>query len=64
MCPVYEYECPDCQIITTKISSIKENIKVVKCKICNGEAHKILSSGSFTINGYNANNGYSKSKEN
>jgi len=62
--PIYEYQCEKCGYIfdevTLKLGPIKMS---THCPAClknkeRGIAKKIMSKGSFVVNGYNAHNGY------
>ena len=59
--PVYEYKCIMCKEISEHIFSMREAIGIVKCT-CGGVATKIMSTGTFKINGYSEKNGYAKEK--
>ncbi len=57
--PLYEYACVECGKITEKLVSVTMKELLICCD-CGGKAKKIISSGSFIVNGYNEKNGYSK----
>ena len=63
--PIYEYQCEECGYIFEEVTIKMGPIKIsTNCPVCskNGNmaiAKKIISSGSFIVHGYNANNGYS-----
>lgn len=55
--PLYEFECDKCSHITEKI--VKSCVRVVFCEKCGVfAAKKIISSGTFIINGYAEKNNY------
>jgi putative FmdB family regulatory protein len=54
--PIYEYECTECGYIQEVL--YKKEFKRIRCDNCGGSAKKIMSSGTFFVNGYNAKNGY------
>lgn len=62
--PIHEYQCQKCGYIFEEVTLKMNAVKVTTiCPVCkekeeNGIAKKILSSGSFRVHGYNANNGY------
>lgn len=63
--PIYEYQCTECSYkfeeVSLKMGPIKMYTPCPKCAKdgqC-GVAIKIMSSGSFTVNGFNSSNGYS-----
>ena len=63
--PLYEFQCNKCGYIFEEIHKKYSSIKISSyCPVCeqNGiksVAKKIISRGSFIINGFNAKNGYS-----
>ena len=62
--PIYEYQCTECghrfEDITFKMKDIEKTITCPNCKKDNKKATtmKLASHFSFTVNGYNSNNGY------
>ena len=56
--PIYEFQCEGCYKISERI--VPQGVKIVECDHCGDFAHKIISAGSFKINGYSESNGYSK----
>jgi putative FmdB family regulatory protein len=62
--PIYEYQCKECGYIFEEVTLKMEPTKIsTECPVCNergntGIAKRILSKGSFIVNGYNASNGY------
>jgi putative FmdB family regulatory protein len=67
--PLYEFQCNKCGYIFEEIHNKYDPIKIYAfCPRCKEEkknsiATKILSVSNFKINGFNANNGYSKTKK-
>jgi len=55
---IYEFYCNKCDTIFEEMH--KEYTKEAKCPKCDNNSYKIISSPSFTINGYNEKNGYAK----
>lgn len=57
--PIHEYRCEKCghkfEDVTMKIEEAKESLK---CPKCSNNVNRLISSGSFIVHGYNANNGY------
>jgi len=57
--PIHEYECDKCghkfEEISWKISTASD---ALKCPKCGHEVKRSVSSGVFTVNGYNSHNGY------
>lgn len=47
--PIYEYECPNCNMIFDQISKIGEDTAI--CINCNKPAKKIMSSSTFLLKG-------------
>lgn len=65
--PLYEYECTDCGTRVVRIRSIAERDETETCESCNrsdaygpGLLMRVPSAPAFTIDGYNAANGYAK----
>jgi putative FmdB family regulatory protein len=62
--PIHEYQCEKCgyifEEVTLKMSAVKLSTSCPACKEKDdfGIAKKVLSSGSFRINGYNSSNDY------
>jgi putative FmdB family regulatory protein len=62
--PIYEYQCEKCGYIFDEVTLKMGPIKMsTNCPACQekdefGVAKKIMSKGSFVVNGYNAHNGY------
>ena len=57
--PIYEYQCKECGYIFEEVTFKMHPVKIsTECPNCKEIATKIISSGSFVVNGYNANNGY------
>jgi len=59
--PLYEFRCECCSKITERIT--KHTDVIVECVHCGDFAKRIISSGSFKINGFSEANGYSKGKK-
>jgi putative FmdB family regulatory protein len=61
--PLYEYECRKKKCKTKRFEKLvfgDEEDKAVRCPECKGKVKKIMSVFSHEINGFNADNGYSK----
>jgi len=62
--PIYEYQCTKCghkfENITLNMKETKESIRCPKCQDNDkfSLATKLASNFSFTIHGFNSNNGY------
>lgn len=62
--PIHDYQCESCGYIFEEVTFRMDAVKIsTECPNCKkdgklGFAKKIMSSGSFIIHGYNANNGY------
>ena len=57
--PIHEYQCEKCGHIFEEVSlKMSDAKKSSECPKCNKDARKLISSGSFTVHGFNANNGY------
>lgn len=41
--PIYEYRCPDCEEITTRVASIADHARSVPCQKCGATAERIIS---------------------
>lgn len=63
--PIYEYQCNKCGYIFEEVTLKIDPTKIsTACPVCakndeKGIARRILSKGSFVVNGFNSNNGYS-----
>ena len=56
--PIYEFECENCKEVMECLVTSKEDDK--SCPSCGSTAlKKLVSTGSFKINGYSEANGYS-----
>jgi putative FmdB family regulatory protein len=64
--PLYEFECKKCGFTFKHMMSIKDGEQFKNsngnCPSCGAykSTVKLISAGSFKINGYNEKNGYSK----
>lgn len=59
--PLYEFYCEECNNTFEELHDRCEGeAKYSICPICKEMAKKIMSAGSFIVNGHNVNNGYSK----
>jgi len=60
--PLYEYECPDCYRRVTEMKPVKERDDSPDCAYCFGRVSttRVITSGTFKINGFSEANGYSK----
>lgn len=62
--PIHEYQCQKCGYIFEQITYEMDAVKIsTTCPVClekkeHGIAKKIMSAGSFRVNGFNASNGY------
>ena len=59
--PQYRFKCKKCKFSFDEI--VKNEQSVVKCPKCGGLVKRIITSANFIINGFSAENGYSKPKE-
>ncbi len=59
--PLYEYTCPKkkCPNFEQLVFG-KDEEKAVRCPTCNGKVKKVMSVFNFEVNGFNADNGYTK----
>ena len=48
--PIYEYECTKCARIEEVIQKFSDK-PLVKCKLCGGKLHKLISHSSFHLKG-------------
>jgi putative FmdB family regulatory protein len=48
--PIYEYECTKCAEIEEVIQKFSDK-PLVKCKLCGGKLHKLISHSSFHLKG-------------
>ena len=48
MMPVFEYKCPQCELIFEELKGISGS-QYARCPDCNHRAYKILSSFSFVM---------------
>lgn len=46
--PIYEYECPKCQVFMTKIASVED---VFHCPNCKRRMIRLISLSSFRLKG-------------
>lgn len=59
--PIHEYLCRDCKHTTTAhYATHKDVLSTIECAWCRGTMDKQISAPAFTVEGYNAKNGYSK----
>ena len=59
--PLYEFQCEKCGHIFEELHERCEGQqKYSICPKCKELSKKIMSAGSFVVNGHNAANGYSK----
>jgi len=49
--PIYEYECPSCNIKSTFVRGISEIDPGYKCDTCNLDLTRVYSLGAVTFNG-------------
>jgi len=63
MCPVYEYQCEDCDNLFTKKQKITDK-NIPSCPKCKGKSKKLISISSFMLKGGGwFSDGYSKGYE-
>jgi len=55
---IYEYRCEKCGKDVEEMTMGLNNKKAIECPYCKGTATKIISSGSFVVNGFNQSNSY------
>jgi putative FmdB family regulatory protein len=60
--PVYEFYCPKCDKKFEEIT-IRAYWKDIRCRTCGGEVVKTPTTFGINVKGFNAKNGYSKTKE-
>ncbi len=59
--PIFDYRCRDCQHVTTTwFASHKDVLPTIECAWCKGTMDKQIAAPNFSIQGFNAANGYSK----
>jgi putative FmdB family regulatory protein len=49
--PIYEYECPNCNVKSTFVRGISEIDPGHKCDACNLDLTRVYSLGAVTFNG-------------
>jgi putative FmdB family regulatory protein len=49
--PIYEYECPNCNVKSTFVRGISDLDPGYKCDACNLELTRVYSLGAVTFNG-------------
>lgn len=54
--PIYEYKCEKCYESFEKL--VKNSKEKVVCPQCGSRPKKLMSSGSFKVNGFSYANGY------
>lgn len=59
--PIFEYQC-ECGNVFEKLE-MSSRPEMVECKKCGKMSKRIMSSCSFDVKGFNANNCYSGGKE-
>ncbi len=61
--PLYTYKCESCGVTEDEHRSIVERDLPLKCQQrgCWGMMTRVPTAASFTVQGFNAKNGYSKS---
>lgn len=55
--PIYEYRCCACNKVNEELSRLGEITSI--CPECGHYSHKVISAGTFKINGHSEANGYS-----
>ena len=50
MCPIYEYFCDECQVVTEVIVKMGSE-EPVPCEVCKGDTHKITSLCGWDLKG-------------
>ena len=59
--PLFPYECKKCEYEIERVTTVARRDKQ-RCLVCGGLMRRQLTKASFVINGYNADNRYSKNK--
>lgn len=60
MCPIYEYECPQCGKILEEFRSLSERDTELLCDDCMKKLYRVVSRSSFLLKGDGwAKDGYS-----
>jgi putative FmdB family regulatory protein len=49
--PIYEYECPNCNVKSTFVRGISDLDPGYKCDACNLDLTRVYSLGAVTFNG-------------
>jgi len=60
--PLYEFRCKKCNYLFEELLDTR-NILAMECPKCKELAWKIISGSNFVVNGYNAQNNYSKKEK-
>lgn len=61
--PIFEFKCSVCKKVFEEwVKDYERNKKLTECPKCGMDAFKIMSVGSFKVNGANAANGYAGDK--
>lgn len=55
---IYEYRCKKCDLVIEEMTMSLNDKESIECPHCKGNAIKIVSSGSFHVNGFNQSNSY------
>jgi putative FmdB family regulatory protein len=61
--PRYDFHCDTCNLTKELVLSSYQAAGNIKCVECGSTLTKLPPAPNFTITGYNAKNGYSKSDE-
>jgi len=62
--PIYEFECEKCNRLVEHFVTVTEakTLTFLECGKCGGRMKKLISAPNFKVEGYNADNLYSKEK--
>ena len=62
--PIYEFECEECKRTVEHFvtSTEAKTLTFLECGKCGGRMKKLISAPNFKVEGYNADNSYSKEK--
>lgn len=62
--PIHEYQCEKCSYVFEKVTMCMDDVEeITDCPRCKeigkkGNGKKVVSIGTFVVNGYNSHNGY------
>lgn len=49
--PAYDYSCPQCNVIVTRIRSMAEDDPGYQCDTCNTKLNRVYLNAGFILNG-------------